>query len=191
MKLSKTKLHELIQEVLADALDEAPVGAVAPTGSGTAGRVGRRTRKDVTDPIARTTSAERRKGLTSITQQEVELMYVLGKLEKEISAAGNQVPALALDYAKRALEMVQKMSATTVSKGTGQNGQKRAMKSDKMAATLPKRPTSSAPTMRSGGRAKDSAWGVGKAGQRGRAAAQEAIARALGKILEEGQHTKG
>jgi len=188
MKLSKTKLHELIQEVLADALDEAPVGAVAPTGSGTAGRVGRRTRKDVTDPIARTTGAARRKKLTSITQQEVELMDVLGKLEKEISAAGNQVPALALDYAKRALEMVQKMSATTVSKGTGQNGQKRAMKSDKMAATLPKRPT---PTMRSGGRAKGSSWGAGKAGQRGRAAAQEAIARALGKILEEGQHTKG
>jgi len=122
-------------------------------------------------------------------------MYVLGKLEKEISAAGNQVPALALDYAKRALDMVQKMgsqkSGGVPTAGTGQNGQKRAMKSDKMAATLPKRPTSSAPTMRSGGRAKDSAWGVGKAGQRGRAAAQEAIARALGKILEEGQHTKG
>ncbi len=108
-------------------------------------------------------------------------MDVLTKLEKEISAAGNQVPALALDYAKRALEMVQKMSTTTVSKGTGTNGKKRAMKSETMAATMPRK--SAAPVAHSGGRKAGSAWG--------KAAAQEAIARALNKILEEGQHTKG
>lgn len=185
MKLSKTKLQELIQEVLDDALVDEVVGGVAPTGSGTAGRKPRLQRKDVTDPIAQTTGAERRKGLTSITQQEVELMDVLGKLEKEISAAGNQVPALALDYAKRALDMVQKLgsqkSGGTPTAGTGQNGQKRAMKSDKMAAAMPRK--SAAPVAHSGGRKAGSAWG--------KAAAQEAIARALNKILEEGQHTKG
>ena len=112
-------------------------------------------------------------------------MAVLGKLEKEISAAGNQVPALALDYAKRALDMVQKMgsqkSGGVPTAGTGTNGQKRAMKSDKMAATLPRK--SAAPIAHSGGRKAGSAWG--------KAAAQEAIVRALGKILEEGRERKG
>ena len=56
------------------------VGAVSPVGGGTIGRKTKMHRTDVTDPIARTTGAERRKGLASITQQEVELMAVLGKL---------------------------------------------------------------------------------------------------------------
>tara|TARA_R110000824_G_scaffold48160_1_gene136223 strand:+ start:1309 stop:1881 length:573 start_codon:yes stop_codon:yes gene_type:complete len=190
MKLSKTKLQELIQEVLADALDEAnpySQDISQRTGSPKSVRPTSPTRKSVVEPISKATGAERRKGLASITQQEVELMDVLTKLEKEISASGNQVPAMALDYAKRALAMVQKLgsqkSGGTPTAGTGTNGQKRAMKSDKMAATLPRPQKSAAPVAHSGGRKAGSTWG--------KAAAQEAIVRALGKILEEGRKRKG